>query len=71
MDAVNPERYHLTLTAAGRPVLHGWWGDEAVARGKFTTLVGEQGRDGVRIVLVDEETGDELDSWPGVVGGGS
>ena len=71
MDTVNPERYHLTLTASGRPVLHGWWGDEAVARGKFTSLVGEQGRDGGRVTLVDEETGETLDSWPGVVGGGS
>lgn len=71
MDTVNPERYHLTLSTADRPVLHGWWGDETVARGKFTTLVGEQGRDGVRITLVDEEASEVLDSWPGVVGGGS
>jgi hypothetical protein len=68
---MHPARYHLTLTSAGRPVAHGWWGSEAVARGKFKTWVGDWGRPGARVTLVDEETGAELDSWPrpGVVSG--
>jgi hypothetical protein len=64
-------RYHLTLTAADQPAMHGWWGSEATARTKFTRWVGDWGRDGVRIALVDEETGRTLEAWPGVVGGQS
>lgn len=60
----SPGRYHLTMYAAGRPVLDGWWDSEATARRKFRSLVGEQGRDGVTIVLVDEDTGALLDNWP-------
>jgi hypothetical protein len=41
---VNPERYHLTLTSTGRPVVHGWWGSETVARTQFTTWVWIVGR---------------------------
>jgi hypothetical protein len=67
---VNPaSRYHLTLTVGGRPVMHGWWEKEATGRRKLTTWVGEQGRPGARIALVDEETGKTLDEWPAVVGG--
>lgn len=67
---MHPERYHLTLTAAGRAVAQGWWGSEAVARGKFTEWVGDWGKLGARVTLVDEETGETLDDWPGIVGGG-
>jgi hypothetical protein len=58
------ERYHVTLTIGGRPVMHGWWGAEAVARGKFTRWVGEHDRPDARITLVDEETGTVLTTWP-------
>lgn len=65
-----PGRYHLILTAAGRPMQHGWWGSEAAARSKFTRWIGEHGSiDGARVTLVDEETGETLDEWPGVVSG--
>ena len=64
-------RFHLTLHAEGRAAAHGWWGSEAVARGKFGEWVGAWGRDGTRITLVDEETGTLLAEWPGVVGSGS
>lgn len=57
-------RYHLTLTSAGAAVAHGWWGSETVARGKFTEWVGDWGRPGARITLVDEETGETLTTWP-------
>jgi hypothetical protein len=50
-----PGRYHLTLTSDGRPAMHGWWGSETVAR---------WGRPGVRITLVDEDTGAALTTWP-------
>ncbi|WP_406418479.1 hypothetical protein [Streptomyces sp. NBC_01614] len=65
-----PERYHLTLTAAGRPAMHGWWGSEGVARAKFTRWIGSRGSvPSARVTLVDEQTGEELDSWPRVVSG--
>ncbi|MDH6224381.1 hypothetical protein [Streptomyces sp. MJP52] len=60
-----PERFHLTLTAAGRRVLTGWWPDEAVARRKFTRWIGEYGSmPDARVTLVDEETGATLTEWP-------
>ena len=65
------ERFHLALTAASRPAMHGWWSSESTARGKFTRWVGTWGLPGVRITLVDEETGVLLDEWPAVVGGDS
>ena len=55
-------RYHLTLT--GRVAAQGWWGSEAIARGKFTEWVGDWGRPGARVTLVDEETGTVLTTWP-------
>jgi hypothetical protein len=63
-------RYHLALTSAGRPMQHGWWPVESVARSKFTTWVGFCLPD-TRVTLVDEETGAVLAEWPGVVSGGS
>ena len=66
-EAERPGRFHVTLSTAGRPVLDGWWDSEPTARRKFTGLVGEHGRDGVTIVLVDEDNGELLDSWPGPV----
>lgn len=61
---MNPERYHLVLAAAGRPVAQGWWKSEAVARGKFTEWVGDWGRPGARVTLTDEDTGETLTEWP-------
>jgi hypothetical protein len=59
------ERYHLTLSSAGRPVMHGWWRREPVARGKFRDWIGEHGTlPDARVTLVDEETGDVLTTWP-------
>lgn len=58
-------RFHLTLTASGRPVMHGWWARESTARTQFRSWVGEHGLPGARIVLVDEAEGDVLASWPG------
>lgn len=57
--------FHLTLTCAGRPVMHGWWGSEATARGKFRDWIGSYGSlTGAHVVLVDEEAGETLDEWP-------
>jgi hypothetical protein len=66
-----PGRYHLLLTVDGRPALHGWWNSEATARDQFLQIVGSHGRDGARVTLTDEETGEQLDEWPGVVSGPS
>lgn len=60
-----PGRYHLLLTAAGRPVQHGWWGSGETSRRKFSRWVGEYGSmPGARVTLVDEETGETLTTWP-------
>ncbi|GHJ04850.1 hypothetical protein TPA0906_67150 [Streptomyces olivaceus] len=58
-------RYRVTVTTAGDPLIQGWWGDETVARRKFSSWVGEHGsRAGARVTLVDEETGERLTEWP-------
>lgn len=61
---MNPDRYHVALALGGRPVLHGWWGSEAVARRQFASLVGQYGQPGARVTLADEETGETLTEWP-------
>ncbi|MER5584138.1 hypothetical protein ABT090_21200 [Streptomyces asoensis] len=64
------DRYHLTLTSTGRPVMHGWWASEAVARSQYATWIGSWGElPDARIQLDDEETGETVTSWPGVVSG--
>src|ERR1051325_6493514 len=60
---VNPSRYHVTLSSAGRPVQHGWWGSESTARSKSRDWVGSGGAD-ARVGLVDEGTGGALHEWP-------
>ncbi|MES4886180.1 hypothetical protein ABVB69_37690 [Streptomyces sp. NPDC000349] len=58
-------RYHLTLTAGGREMLHGWWASETVARSKFTAWVGRHGdRPQAHLTLTDEETDRTLTQWP-------
>lgn len=64
MGTVNAQRYHLLLAIDGRNVQHGWWGAEQVARRKFASWIGEHGRPGARVALVDEETGETLTEWP-------
>ncbi|MFF4146668.1 hypothetical protein ACFY0A_36225 [Streptomyces sp. NPDC001698] len=60
-----PERYHLALTADGRPAMHGWWGREATAGRKFRDWVGEYGSArSARITLTDEDTDTVLMVWP-------
>lgn len=63
---MNPERFHLTLASAGRPVMHGWWGSEKTARDMIAVWVGSWGElPNARVTLVDEETGETLTEWPG------
>lgn len=62
---MNPDRYHLTLTTDGRPVMQGWWSVRATADRKFREWIGEQGsKPGARVVLVDDAAGDVLAEWP-------
>lgn len=63
-------RYHLMLSLDGRPAMHGWWASDAIPRRKLKSWIGEHGRPGVRITLIDEETGETLTEWPDVVDGG-
>jgi hypothetical protein len=58
------DRYHLTLTVAGRPTMHGWWTEETTARAQFPGWVGTWGVPSARITLVDEGTGELLMEWP-------
>jgi hypothetical protein len=58
-------RYHVALTLGGEPAMDGWWADRKIARCQFTAWIGERGSmPGVRITLVDEETGLLLEAWP-------
>jgi hypothetical protein len=60
-----PGRFHLLLTADGRPIQHGWWGSEATARDKFRRWIGEYGSlPDARVTLTDEDTGRLLTAWP-------
>jgi hypothetical protein len=62
---MDDQRYHLTLSTGGRPVMHGWWGKRATAERKFSSWIGEHGTvDGARITLVDEQEQLVLTSWP-------
>ncbi|MGW7380720.1 hypothetical protein [Streptomyces sp. NPDC054794] len=59
------QRYHLSLTCDGRLIMHGWWGNEATARRKWTSWIGERGAmPGARIPLTDEAAGAALANWP-------
>jgi hypothetical protein len=57
-------RYRVTLTIDGRETAIGWWNLRATAERKFSGWVGEYGRDGSSITVVDTETGEEVKSWP-------
>lgn len=61
---IGPGRYHLTLTRDGHPAMHGWWDRETVARDRLRGWIGDWGGPGVRITLVDEDTGTTLTEWP-------
>jgi hypothetical protein len=60
----DPGRYRVTVSTGDQPVMHGWWNSEATARRKFSAAVGDYGRDGMGVVLVDTETTEQLASWP-------
>ncbi|MFK0020792.1 hypothetical protein [Streptomyces sp. NPDC090798] len=63
--APDRERFHLTVSSTGRPVIQGWWENDAVARGKFVSWVGEYGTiPGARLTLVDEAAARTLAVWP-------
>ncbi|MFF3354086.1 hypothetical protein ACFYWN_15780 [Streptomyces sp. NPDC002917] len=60
------QRYHLTLSTGGKPVMHGWWPGLAMAERKYLRWIGERGgRAGARITLTDEAAGGRvLKAWP-------
>lgn len=57
-------RYRLTLTVDDATVATGWWEKRATAERKFTSWVGDHGRDDARITLADTQTGEVLKTWP-------
>ncbi|MFF3691003.1 hypothetical protein [Streptomyces sp. NPDC002187] len=65
MPEPGPQRYHLTLTIDGRPTMHGWWADHAVADRKFLSWIGDYGSTaGARITLTGQTDGREPATWP-------
>lgn len=65
--APDPQRFHLTVSSTGRPVMHGWWSREATARDKFRDWIGAYGGMPAAQVLLVERTGaDErlVERWP-------
>ncbi|MGC5005206.1 hypothetical protein [Streptomyces sp. DT203] len=60
------QRFHLTLSTGGKPVMRGWWPDLATAERKYLRWISERGgRDGAQITLTDEADGGRvLKSWP-------
>jgi hypothetical protein len=59
-----PGRYRVSLTLDNTHIADGWWNSRATAEKKFTSWVGEQGRDGARIELIDTKTNEVLKAWP-------
>ncbi|MGW2933966.1 hypothetical protein ACWDA7_19425 [Streptomyces sp. NPDC001156] len=57
-------RYRVTLSVEDQRVMDGWWDSEATARKKWAATVGNYGRDGAHVILVDTETGEQLADWP-------
>lgn len=65
MHDADQQRYHLTVTIDGRPVVHGWWSDRTTADRKYRGWIGDYGsRSGARITLTDTATGEQLAAWP-------
>lgn len=59
-----PGRYRVSLTLDNIHIADGWWNSRTIAETKWTAWVGEQGRAGARIELVDTKTGGVLKAWP-------
>ncbi len=67
MTNPNPERFRVTASSAGHPIMHGWWAAEATARDKFRDWIGSYGQmPEVHVVLTELIGADEhlLASWP-------
>ncbi|AYC43276.1 hypothetical protein [Streptomyces griseorubiginosus] len=67
VPAPDPQRFHLTVSSSGRPVMHGWWSREATARDKFRDWIGAYGGMPAAHLLLAERTGDDerpVESWP-------
>lgn len=43
MTEVDDERFHLILTAGGRPVMRGWWGKQPTAEQQYRSWIGSWG----------------------------
>lgn len=63
----DPMRFHLTLASSDRPVMHGWWIDQATAERKFSEWIGSHSAiEGAAVALAERSVDGErvLMSWP-------
>ncbi|WP_346138963.1 hypothetical protein [Streptomyces coeruleofuscus] len=64
---MDDERFHLVLTAGGRPVMRGWRGKQPTAEHQYLSCIGSWGSiDDARVVLTERTDDGErvLASWP-------
>ncbi|MBB6081146.1 hypothetical protein [Streptomyces paradoxus] len=40
---MDDDPFHLTLTADGKPVMHGWWGKKPAAEHQYLSWIGSWG----------------------------
>ncbi|MFC9682700.1 hypothetical protein [Streptomyces sp. NPDC056948] len=68
MSDVDDERFHLTVMAGGRAMMHGWWGKQSTAEHQYRSWIGSWGCiEGAQIVLTERGDSDGervIASWP-------
>jgi hypothetical protein len=63
--ANDQDRFRVTVSAADRTAMRGWWSDQGVARDKFRDWTGSHGNLAQpRVTLTDETKGTPLTNWP-------
>ncbi|UUA11584.1 MULTISPECIES: hypothetical protein [Streptomyces] len=63
---MDDERFHLTLSSGGQPVMHGWWCKQSTAEHQYLSWIGSWGSiDRAEIVLTERaEDGEHvIASW--------
>jgi hypothetical protein len=55
---VDSERFHLTLSSAGRLVMQGWWGKLSTAEHQYLSWIGLWGSIDDALIVLAEPAGD-------------